>query len=116
MATYIVNSVYDLISKLYGAEVSREDPATNLSLGVADLIVLQNNPRRLSFVVVNLSANVVYLKPNAPATATSGIRLAASGGSLTVNFLTDLHLASLEWHGLASGAASTIYITSVVLR
>jgi len=111
----MVRSVYELLARQYGADVSVEDPTTNLSIGTTDLIIAQNNPRRVAMVVINLSANVLYLKPGNPATTTSGIRLGAAGGSLSVNWTTDLHLPSLEWHAIASGAASAIYITSVVL-
>lgn len=110
-----VKSVYDLIARQYGAKVAIEDPTTNLSIGTSDLIILQNNPRRLSFVIINLSANVIYVRPRNVSSATTGIRLAPTGGSLAVNWSEDLHLPALEWHALASGATSAIYITSVVL-
>lgn len=116
MPDEMINSVYDLISKQYGAKVSVEDPTTNLSIGTTDLIIAQNNPRRIALVVVNLSANTLYLKPKAPATTTNGIILIANGGSMSLNFLEDLHLPAQEWHAIASGAASAIYVTSVVLR
>jgi len=111
-----IRSVYELIAKEYGAEVSAEDPADNLSIGVADLIICRNNPRRVALVIINLSVNVVYVKPGSIATTTSGIRLGAAGGSVSLNWQSDLHLPSLEWHAIASGAASAIYMTSVVLR
>ena len=116
MADERVRSVYELISNEFGADVAADDPTTNLSIGTADLIIAQNNPRRLALVIINLSANVVYVKPGSPAATTSGIRLAPSGGSVSMDWRNDLHLPSLEWHAIASGAGSAIYITSVVLR
>ncbi|MAH48062.1 hypothetical protein CMI37_19725 [Candidatus Pacearchaeota archaeon] len=116
MAVDNIYSVYDLIEKIYDAKVSVEDPTTNLSIGTSDLIIAQTNPRRIALVIVNLSSNIVYIKPKAPASSTSGIRLAPSGGSVSMNFTTDLHLPAQEWHAIASGAGSAIYITSVVLR
>jgi len=111
-----VNSVYELIAKEYGISIAIEDPSINLSIGTTSLIIAQNNPRRLGLVIINLSTNVLYVKPGGSATTTSGIRLAASGGSVSVNFITDLHLPALEWQAIASGAASAIYITSVVIK
>jgi len=116
MVTEKARSVYDLISMEYGCAVSIEDPTTNLSIGVADLIIAQNSPRRVALVIINLSANVVYVKPGSPATTTSGIRLAPAGGSVSLNFKSDFHLPALEWHAIASGAASAIYITSVLVK
>ena len=111
-----INSVYDLISNEYNVLVSAADPTVNLSVGTSDVIIAKNNPRRLSLVIINLSTNVVYVKPGGIATTTSGIRLTPSGGSVSLNWRSDMHLPSLEWHAIASGAASTIYITSVIVR
>ena len=111
-----IRSVYELIAKQYGADVSIEDLSLNLSIGTTDLIIAANDPKVVAMVVINLSANVLYLRPVGVASATAGIRLAAAGGSLSMGFQTDSHLPSLEWHALASGAASAIYGFRVRLR
>jgi len=111
-----VRSVYELIAKKYGAEVSIEDLSLNLSIGATDLIIAKNDPKAIALVVINLSANVLYLRPVSPASATAGIRLAAAGGSLSMDWESDFNLPSLEWHALASGVASVIYGFRVILR
>jgi len=110
-----VRSVYELIAKEYRADVTAEDLTTNLSIGTSDLIIAQNDPKRLALIVVNLSANILYLRPFNVAAATAGIRLAPSGGAMTLDWKTDFHLPAIEWHAVASGAASAIYVTSVRL-
>ena len=116
MADNKINSVYDLISNQYGAQVAVNDPTDNLSISTADLIIAKNDPKRIALIIINLSTNVIYVKPKEQASATSGIRLAPSGGSVSMNWTTDLHLPAQEWHAIASGASSAIYITSVRLR
>ena len=116
MAEDRVRSVYDLISREFAADVRLEEPSDNLSIGTNSLEITKNDPKRLSLVVINLSSNVVYIRPNKPATTSIGIRLAASGGSISMDWKSDLLLPSLSWHAIASGSSSVIYLTAVVLR
>ena len=111
-----VQSIYDLIENQYNLIITTEENPLVTSVGVTDVIVLGNNPRRLSFALINLSANTLYVRPMAPASATAGIVLVSGGGSLTMDWTTDGLLPSLEWHALATGAGSAIYIMSVIIR
>lgn len=106
----------DLIERLYGVHSTFELDPMVASVGVAVVRVLSNDPRRVAFTIVNLSAVAIYVKPKGDVSATSGIRLAPNGGTLVIGFRDDLHLPGLEWYAIADAAASSIFTIATVLR
>ena len=104
-----VQSVYQLIEARLGINVAFKLTGTT-SVGTSDVQLVENNPGRTNLTIVNLSANSVYLSPQNAATTSSGILLTASGGSLAMNYNDDLILPTLEWHALASGSSSNVFI------
>jgi len=111
-----VRSVYELLERQYGVKLDFEENPVTASVGVTDAVILKNNPRRIALVIINLSANTVYIRPGVlAASATAGIVLIPSGGSVTLNCQEDFHLPALEWHAVASGAASAIYIAGIII-
>lgn len=70
---------------------------TNVDVLVTNTAVLPANPGRRELTVVNDGANVVYLAFGRPATANSGCRLNAGGGSFTTN----------NWAGAVNAIALT---------
>jgi hypothetical protein len=104
-----VNSVYQLIEARLGVNVAFKLTGTT-SVGTADVQLVENNPGRTNLTIVNLSTNTVYLSPMAAASSSSGILLTASGGSLAMNYNDDLVLPTLEWHAIASGSSSNVFV------
>ena len=104
-----VQSVYQLIEARLGINVAFKLTGTT-SVGTSDVQLVENNPGRTNLTIVNLSGNSVYLSPQSAATTSSGILLTASGGSLAMNYNDDLILPTLEWHALASGSSSNVFI------
>jgi hypothetical protein len=98
-----------LEAKLGVRTYTRINRATS-AVGVAVGRVLLNSPNRVSAVLVNLSANTIYVSPDGSPSATHGIRLGPSGGSLILKWDEDFSLCGYEWNALASGAASDIFI------
>lgn len=84
------------------------------AVGVAAIPILLNHPDRVGLVIVNLSANVVYISPLDTVLATSGIRLDANGGMASMVWDEDFELVSHEWYGIATGAASAIFISEII--
>lgn len=84
------------------------------AVGVAAIPVLLNHPDRLGFVMINLSANIVYISPLPTVLATAGIMLAANGGAVSMVWDEDFELVSHEWYGIATGAASAVFITEII--
>ena len=104
-----VNSVYQLIEARLGVNVAFKLTGTT-SVGTADVQLVENNPGRTNLTIVNLSTNTVYLSPMSAASSSSGILLTASGGSLAMNYNDDLVLPTLEWHAIASGSSSNVFV------
>ena len=104
-----VNSVYQLIEARLGVNVAFKLTGTT-SVGTADVQLVENNPGRTNLTIVNLSSNTVYLAPMSVASSASGILLTASGGSLAMNYNDDLVLPTLEWHAIASGSSSNVFV------
>ena len=104
-----VQSVYQLIEARLGINVVFKLTGT-VSVGTSDVQLVENNPGRTNLTIVNLSSNSLYLSPQNAATTSSGILLTASGGSLAMNYNDDLILPTLEWHALASGSSSNVFI------
>ena len=104
-----VNSVYQLIEARLGVNVAFKLTGTT-SVGTADVQLVENNPGRTHLTIVHLSSNTVYLSPMSAASSSSGILLTASGGSLAMNYNDDLVLPTLEWHAIASGSSSNVFV------
>ena len=91
-----------------------ENPLNVTSLGATAQKLLSNNPNRLGFVIVNLSANIVYIGLENSVSSTKGIRLDANGGSSGCIWDEDFDMTAWAWWAVASGAASAIYVLEIV--
>ncbi len=108
-----MRNLADLLENLYGVHTTyRENPVT-ATLGVASGQILPYNPKRVGFIVVNLSPNSVYVAPKNTVSITSGIYLAANGGSLSLVWDRDFELCANDWYGIATGAGSAIYLLEI---
>jgi len=110
-------ALHEMLEALFGIKsYPREnsllfDPATGLDqVGVVAVRILTNNPQRVSFQIVNLSANVVYIGLTNQVAATHGIRLAPNGGLMSAIWDRDFEEVAHEWWAIATGAASDIYV------
>ncbi len=95
-----------------------ENPQAVTSLGVAAQIIVANNPNRLAFIIINLSANTIYIgltrEVNATAGTEQGIRLDPNGGAYSAIWDEDFQMTGWAWWGISTGAASQIYSLEVV--
>jgi len=103
-------STQDVIRGLFGVDTTpNKNPLTN-SVGVTAVKILSNNPKRMSVLIQNLSANTVYIGLKPDVSNTNGILLAANGGSITLQYDKDFQLVTNEMYAIASGAASSILV------
>ena len=102
------------IEKEYGVKVSGVRPALLAAIGVAPTVVFRRNPNRIMFILVNLSANIVYAAFESGVGAAHGIRLNAAGGMLGSTIRDDAALTQEEVWIVADGAGSAIYGLEVV--
>jgi hypothetical protein len=104
------------IERELGADTEpRINPDTG-SVGTTVVRVLPNNPNRFAFVVINLGAAAVYIRPDNSVSATGGIRLAPAGGSFSANWRDDFHLVGWDWYAIADAAAQDVFVLEVVAR
>lgn len=106
----------DLIAKEVGhPTVPVFDPDTG-TVGTSAVRVLPNDPDRVGFLIVNLSAAAVYVKPRLDVSSSSGIRLAPNGGTISISWRDDFHLAGWDWYAIADAAGSSILVLGVTAR
>lgn len=106
----------DLLTKEFGCVTTPVENELLTQVGVADAQLTLNKPDRVAFIVINLSANIIYIRPNQVASAAAGIAIAANGGWRSFRWDEDFELVSAAWHAIASGAASAIYTLEMVGR
>ena len=71
--------------------------------------VLNNNPNRVGFLIMNLGAAIGYVAPTSGAGALFGVLLAANGGVTGSNAKDDGTYPSMEMWGIGAGA-TTLYV------
>ena len=106
-----MQSVQDMIRSEYGVDIAVFTNREQTQVTTTDRIIAKQDPKRLGLVVVNLGANIVYIRPIDAAASTDAIQLNASGGMVTMNAKDDFILPALEWHGL--GAAINLNILTI---
>jgi len=89
------------------------NPVTNI-VGVTATKILNNNPDRILFMVVNLSNVDGYLGFDREVSATRGFRIPSNGGSLTALIEEDGELVLQEVFAISPLGAGTWYIIEVV--
>jgi len=82
-------------------------------VGVDAVTVLQNNPDRVFWLIINLSDNTIYVAFKSDVSATKGIRLDANGGFASACVDEDGELPAYEVFAMATGAASAIYVLAI---
>jgi hypothetical protein len=106
----------DLLRDRFGVDVGVNLDPVVASVGTTATQILRKNPNRLAFTVINLSAAVVYIKPENTVSTASGIVLAAGGGSVNLVWDEDYDAVGMDWYAVASAGASAILTIEVVAR
>lgn len=95
----------------FGGDISEDERNPTVGTDVQEL--LGGDPERVQVVVVNLSANTVFIGWRSTVSAANGVRLGANGGSASFNADDDATLPTRQLFGVATGAASQIYILTL---
>lgn len=109
-------ALHEILESLYGVRTYPKENLQTTSVGVAAERIAINNPMRASLLVINMSANTIYLALTPNVSATQGIILAPNGGSVLFQWDRDFELVTEEWWALATGAASAIYTLENILQ
>ena len=106
--------IHKIIYNLYGIRTTEiENPVTD-EVSTTATKILQAKPRRVGFLVVNLSSVSVYISMANDPSSNKGILLGANGGALSANWNKDFSLPSREWYGISSSGTAKIYIIEII--
>ena len=110
----MAKTLADLITDKLGVRTTfRINPEAS-SIGTSVARVFGNNPNRVAWVFINLSANAIYLAPDPAPSSSRGIRVGQNGGSLAATWEEDFDIVGLEWNGVADGASSNYFALELV--
>jgi hypothetical protein len=98
----------EFLRSRYKGELTEDE--TSATVGTTVSTIITGNADRLGLLLLNLSANTVYVSIDNSVSATNGIRLGANGGSVALNVTDDGMIQTRTWYGLATGAGSSMYI------
>lgn len=102
-----------LLMNEYGVKVHPSRESGTQTIGVVGSQVVPNNPNRVGLVMINLSANTIYVDINPGVTSSAGILLAPNGGAITLDWRTDFTLVSNDWYAIATLAGSSLRVYSL---
>lgn len=103
----------ELIDKQYGVKTTyRLNPLTN-SIGTSATKFLGNNPNRLAWYLVNLSANTIYVSPDIDVSSNKGIAISPNGGMLGFEYKTEFELVGYPEFAVASDV-SQVYVLEIL--
>lgn len=108
-------STADMIQALLGVKTFQRTNPVTATVGVAAELIARGSPQRAFLLVINLSANTIYIAPDNQAAVTRGIRLAPNGGSASLIWDRDLELVTQPWFGIATGAGSALYVLESII-
>lgn len=96
------------LAQEFGGLLSENEsvPAT----GAATVSVIGNDPDSLAITFVNFGGFDIFLTLTAKPTASSGIKLVANGGAVSLVIRDDLTLVTREWFATSPGGASSLYV------
>jgi hypothetical protein len=107
-------ALHEAIQALFGFKTTFAVNRVLNNAMVAVNLIAPADPRRVGLTIFNLSANIVYLSPQTDVSATKGIRLAASGGSISLIWDRDFELCSTAWYCMASADTSAVYVLETI--
>ncbi len=108
-------NVADLLEKQYGVKTTYNvNPLVN-QVAATKTRVLDMNPRRVSFALINLGVVFITLSPDPDVSLTRGIYLVPNGGTLGMVWTEDFEMTTMEYFAIANGAASDIYVLETLL-
>ena len=85
----------------------------DFTVGTAVIEVAHGDAERVSLTFVNLGATTLYIAPSINVSAAWGMRLAANGGTVSMNVVDDSLLPALNWRAMGSAPAGVLYVLSV---
>jgi len=108
-------NVAELIEKRFGMVTKAQANPLVEEVMIAQTRVLPNNPNRLAWIILNLSANNVFIALDRKVSAAHGILLTPNGGSATMIYEEDFEATCWGVFGVAAADNSDIFALEVVI-
>ena len=99
-----------LLDQMFGVKSRHQINSLVSQVGVTAIPIMNANPNRLSFIIFNLSVNSVYISPDPDVSSVKGMYIAGNGGFFMSQWDVDFQLPSMQFFGIATGAASNVFI------
>ena len=97
-----------LIDERFGTPTGPSGRAATVTVTATETVVLPFDPNRLSFLLVNLGTQAIYVTETGVPSTSNGIRLEANGGFLAMEYQEDAYLVGREWRGASVVGSQTI--------
>jgi len=91
-----------------------EDPRDITAITTTAQMILGNNPNRLGFIIINTGGKFVCIGLTNGVTTTTGIRLDAYGGAVSMIWDEDFDMTAWAWWIIADTGGSTAYCLEMV--
>lgn len=105
-----------LREKYFGAPTRPAVNPVTASVGTSGVLILENRPKRTMALIVNLSANTLYIGWDREVSSTRGVLVSANGGYISLIYEEDGDLVGQALYAVATAAASSIYVVEVYLE
>jgi len=109
-------TLHDLLQERFRVKTRAIENPVVSAVGTTATRIFNNNPRRLGWLAVNLSANTIYVALSSDVSPTKGIRLDANGGWASMIWDEDFHATGWAIWAIATGANSSLYTLEVVTQ
>jgi len=103
----------EFVRRRFGFPVSAQEHVVAIGAGGLPLLVMNNNPDRVGWVVFNLGASIAYMGLTSGVTALNGSQLAAGGGAATASAMDEGEYTTFEQYSMGAGA-TTLYILEFI--
>lgn len=85
-----------------------------VSVGTARVTILENNPNRLAWDIINTSLIEIRVSSNPSLTNATGFLLAPQGGGMGMNFQEDGDGVGYEMYAIGVAAGGSIWLREVI--
>lgn len=109
-----MGKLYELLRSTYGvSSTTNENPVTD-TVSTTVTKVLQSNPDRIGFEIVNTGTVMVYLAPSNLVSSTRGYFLAPGGAAISLVWDKDLEKIAYDWYAIAASGTCSIYVSETI--
>ncbi|GAJ14833.1 unnamed protein product, partial [marine sediment metagenome] len=93
-------NVAELLERQYGVKTTYSINPEIAQVEITLTKILSYNPKRVSFILVNMGADFITVAPDPLVSDTRGIYLVPNGGTLSMSWTEDFEMPTLEWFGI----------------